>query len=46
LEVDVEVIFAMFMFMVLIAASTLLPILFGVGILYIVWRVLKKKEWV
>jgi hypothetical protein len=42
----VEVIFAMFMFMVLIAASTLLPILFGVGILYIVWRVLKKKEWV
>ena len=41
-----EVIFAMFMFMVLIAASTLLPILFGVGILYIVWRVLKKKEWV
>jgi hypothetical protein len=46
LEVDVEAICVLFILMVMMAASAILPILFGVGILYIVWRVLKKKEWV
>jgi hypothetical protein len=41
-----EFICALFLFMVLISASALLPVIFAVGILYIVWRVLKKKEWV
>jgi hypothetical protein len=41
-----EAICALFLFLILISASALLPIVFAVGILYIVWRVLKKKEWV
>jgi len=42
----VEAICILFLFLLFIAASSLLPIIFAVGILYIVWRVLKKKEWV
>jgi hypothetical protein len=41
-----EIFCALFFVLVMIAASAILPILFGVGILYIVWRILKKKEWV
>tara|TARA_R110000868_G_scaffold30582_1_gene112867 strand:- start:366 stop:494 length:129 start_codon:yes stop_codon:yes gene_type:complete len=41
-----EIFCALFFVLVMIAASTLLPIIFAVGILYIVWRILKKKEWV
>ena len=41
-----ETVCALFLFLVFIVASALLPIIFAVGILYIVWRVLKKKEWV
>jgi predicted PurR-regulated permease PerM len=41
-----EFICALFFLMIMVAASALLPILFGVAIIYIVWRVLKKKEWV
>ena len=41
-----EAICILFLFLLFIAASVLLPIVFAVGILYIVWRVLKKKEWV
>lgn len=41
-----EAFFILFIMMVMMAASAIIPILFGVGILYIVWRVLKKKEWV
>ena len=41
-----EFVCALFLLMVMVAASALLPILFGVVIIYIVWRVLKKKEWV
>jgi hypothetical protein len=42
----VEAICILFFIMMMMAASAILPILFGVGILYIVWRILKKKEWV
>ena len=41
-----EAICILFVIMMMMAASEILPILFGVGILYIVWRILKKKEWV
>jgi predicted PurR-regulated permease PerM len=41
-----EFICALFLLMVMVMASALLPIFFGVAIIYIVWRVLKKKEWV
>jgi hypothetical protein len=37
---------ALFILLMLITASAILPFVFAVGILYIVWRVLKKKEWV
>jgi hypothetical protein len=33
-------------FLLLVIASSIVPILFGVVLLYIVWRILKKKEWV
>lgn len=33
-------------FILLVIASTIVPIIFGVVLLYIVWRILKKKEWV
>jgi len=39
-----EFVCALFFLMIMVAASALLPILFGVAIIYIVWRVLKKKE--
>jgi predicted PurR-regulated permease PerM len=41
-----EFVCALFFLMIMVAASALLPILFGIAIIYIVWRVLKKKEWV
>jgi predicted PurR-regulated permease PerM len=41
-----EFVCALFLLMVMVMASALLPIFFGVAIIYIVWRVLKKKEWV
>jgi len=41
-----EFICALFLLMVMVMDSALLPIFFGVAIIYIVWRVLKKKEWV
>ena len=41
-----EFVCALFFLMIMVAASALLPILFGVAIIYIVLRVLKKKEWV
>ena len=41
-----EAIFGLFLFLLLMSASALLPIIFAFGILYIVWRILKKKEWV
>jgi hypothetical protein len=33
-------------FLLLLIASALVPIFFGATLLYIVWRILKKKEWV
>lgn len=33
-------------FLLLVIASALVPIAFGVIILYMIWRILKKKEWV
>jgi hypothetical protein len=33
-------------FLLLAIVSSLLPILFGIVLIYIVWRILKKKEWV
>jgi len=33
-------------FILLVIASAIVPIIFGVVLLYIVWRILKKKEWV
>lgn len=33
-------------FLLLVIASALVPIAFGIVLLYIVWRILKKKEWV
>jgi hypothetical protein len=33
-------------FLLLITISAMVPILFGIVLIYIVWRVLKKKEWV
>lgn len=33
-------------FILLIIASAIVPIVFGIVLLYIVWRILKKKEWV
>lgn len=33
-------------FILLVIASTIVPIIFGAILLYIVWRILKKKEWV
>jgi hypothetical protein len=33
-------------FLLLMIVSTIVPILFGVVLIYIVWRILKKKEWV
>jgi hypothetical protein len=41
-----EAICILFVIMMMMVASAILPILFGVGVLYIVWRILKKKEWV
>jgi len=41
-----EAIGILFVILMMMAASAILPILFGVGFLYIVWRILKKKEWV
>jgi hypothetical protein len=41
-----EALFALFLFLIFISASAILPIVFAVGVLYIVWRILKKKEWV
>jgi hypothetical protein len=41
-----EAICVLFVILVMMAASAILPILFGVGFLYIVWRILKKREWV
>jgi len=33
-------------FILLVIASAIVPIIFGVVLLYFVWRILKKKEWV
>lgn len=33
-------------FILLVIASAIVPIIFGIVLLYIVWRILKKKEWV
>jgi len=33
-------------FLLLMIVSTIVPILFGIVLIYIVWRILKKKEWV
>jgi len=33
-------------FLLLLIVSSLIPILFGIVLIYIVWRILKKKEWV
>jgi hypothetical protein len=33
-------------FLLLVVVSSLIPILFGIVLIYIVWRILKKKEWV
>jgi hypothetical protein len=33
-------------FLLLIIVSAIVPILFGIVLIYIVWRILKKKEWV
>ena len=33
-------------FLLLVIVSSLMPILFGIVLIYIVWRILKKKEWV
>jgi len=33
-------------FLLLVIVSSLVPILFGIVLIYIVWRILKKKEWV
>jgi hypothetical protein len=33
-------------FLLLLIVSSLVPILFGIVLIYIVWRILKKKEWV
>ena len=33
-------------FLLLAVFSSLIPILFGIVLIYIVWRILKKKEWV
>jgi hypothetical protein len=33
-------------FLLLVVVSSLVPILFGIVLIYIVWRILKKKEWV
>lgn len=33
-------------FLLLVIASAIVPIAFGIALLYIVWRILKKKEWV
>jgi len=33
-------------FLLLVVVSSLMPILFGIVLIYIVWRILKKKEWV
>jgi hypothetical protein len=33
-------------FLFLVIVSSLVPILFGIVLIYIVWRILKKKEWV
>jgi len=41
-----EIFSGLFLILFLMAASTLLPIIFGFGILYIIWCMLKKKEWV
>lgn len=41
-----EFVCALFLLMVMVMASALLPIFFGVAIIYIIWRILKKKEWV
>jgi hypothetical protein len=41
-----EFVCALFLLMVMVMASALLPIFFGIAIIYIVWRILKKKEWV
>ena len=32
-------------FLLLVIVSSLMPILFGIVLIYIVWRILKKKEW-
>ena len=41
-----EIIFSMFLFWILLIASftALMPVIFGIIIIYIIWRVLKKKE--
>jgi hypothetical protein len=41
-----EFVCALFFLMIMVAASALLPIFFGIAIIYIAWRILKKKEWV
>jgi hypothetical protein len=33
-------------FLLLAVVSAIVPILFGIVLIYIVWRILKKKEWV
>jgi hypothetical protein len=33
-------------FLLLMIVSAIVPILFGIVLIYIVWRILKKKEWV
>jgi len=33
-------------FLLLVIVSAIVPILFGIVLIYIVWRILKKKEWV
>jgi hypothetical protein len=33
-------------FILMVIVSALVPIFFGAALIYIVWRILKKKEWV
>jgi len=42
----IEFICAVFVITLMAVISTLVPIIFSVVLLYIVWRILKKKEWV
>ena len=39
-----EFIFTLLLFIFVASLTTIIPIVFGFAVLYIVWRVLKKKE--